>query len=881
MSLEPGTRLGPYEILAPLGAGGMGEVYRARDTRLQRSVAIKLLPEHLAANAELRQRLEREARAISSLNHPHICALYDVGSREGTYYLVMEHLEGETLAARLAGGAVPLREALRMAQQIAGALEAAHEKGVLHRDLKPSNVHVGKDGTVKLLDFGLAKTQWGLSGPEVSSAPTRTGGETREGTIVGSPAYMSPEQARGKPVDRQADVWSFGCLLYELLAGRPAFRGETVSDILAAVLDREPSWEALPGSTPAGIRHLLARCLEKDAGRRLRDIREVRLEIEQEIFDLDHPRPRTPKGLRPAWMAITLIAAAALVAVAILREERRPDAVVAPALAQVTFAKGVEEFPAWSPDGTKLLYSAEAGGLRKIFLLDLETGAADPLTGGGDFDEIQPAWTSDGGSVLFVRARDPGARIEPWDVFGPYEGGNLWRLDLETGEEVMLVEEAFGPSPSPDGTRIAVDASWIGPRRIWLLDEMGRNPVQLTSDASEAVSHVRPRWSAGGESVVFQKIDRTRFDIGLAHVDSGTQVDVTDDFFLDLHPAWSPSGRFIYFSSYRSGGINIWRIPVAPDGTPSGRPQQLTSGAGQDVEIALSPGGDRIAFSILKQNADLCRLPVSPEGGRPVGPVEEVVATTREESRGAWSPDGTRIAFNADRAGAMNIWLHDLGEGSTRQITMGPGGDFQPNWSPDGKRLAFFSSRAGNADIWTVDLDTGALEQLTTGTATDVNPFHSPDGRRIAYQSDEEGRLEVWVMNADGTGQRPLTRVGVQGHFLRWTPDGTSIVFRCRCGGDDRTMQVPLDGGDPRPTAVVAGGSHISFSPDRSRIMDAVGHKSLWVSPLEGGEPEKVFAFEDPGVRIDYPVWSPDGGWVLFDRFRPQGGDIWVMSGLE
>jgi Tol biopolymer transport system component len=228
----------------------------------------------------------------------------------------------------------------------------------------------------------------------------------------------------------------------------------------------------------------------------------------------------------------------------------------------------------------------------------------------------------------------------------------------------------------------------------------------------------------------------------------------------------------------------------------------------------------------------------------------------------------------------MNIWLHSLSDGSTRQLTRGPGGDYQPNFSPDGGRIAFFSGRKGSPDIWSVEAEGGRLQRLTQGDSIDVNPVFSPDGRRIAFMSDRGGRLEVWVMNAEGGSPRPLTDVGVMGHFLLWSPDGGSIIFRCP-SGRPQSMRVSLEGGAPEPLPEVVGGAHMSFSPDHSRILDVLAHKTLWVSPLGGGAPENVFEFEDPDVRIDYPVWSPDGRWVLFDRFRPQGGDIWMMEGFE
>jgi Tol biopolymer transport system component len=356
---------------------------------------------------------------------------------------------------------------------------------------------------------------------------------------------------------------------------------------------------------------------------------------------------------------------------------------------------------------------------------------------------------------------------------------------------------------------------------------------------------------------------------------------VTNDLFNNLNPVWSQSGKLIYFSSDRGGGHNVWRIQVPSEGEAANTPQQLTTGAGQDVELAMSTDGRRLALSILKQNADVWKLPVSAETGKPTGSPQEVITTTREDSRASWSPDGTMIAFNSDRGGEMNLWLYSLSGGSTRQLTKGPGGDFQPTWSPDGKWIVFFSSRAGNADIWTAEVGTGNLKQLTSHSSIEINPFFSPDGKYIAYQSDQTGRPEVWVMNSDGTSARQLTRVGLRGHFLRWNKVGDAVIFRCPYGDKPRTMQASLNGAEPQALPDVTGGSHISFSPDNSLIMDVLGHKALWVSPLVSGQPQKVFEFTDKDVRIDYPVWSPDGKWVLFDRFRPQGGDIWMIESFE
>jgi Tol biopolymer transport system component len=547
-----------------------------------------------------------------------------------------------------------------------------------------------------------------------------------------------------------------------------------------------------------------------------------------------------------------------------------------PTLSQATFSEAIEQYPAWSPSADELAFSREEAGIRSIFAKDLSSGEERRLTS-GNRDDIQPAWSPDGQTILFVRSRQPKTRLEPGDVFGFFMEGDIWAVDIETGKESKLVENGFNPDYSPDGKRIAFDASWAGPRRIWSVDRLGHNPQQLTSDDSEGTWHVRPRWSPDGTKVVFQNIERTKFDVRVFDLNRGRSVWVTNDAVQDVNPVWSPSGRYIYFSSYRGGGINIWRVAMLDEGTPAGPPQQLTLGAGQDIEIAISPGAKRLAFSTLKQNADIWRLPVTPETGNPTGDPEEVITTTREDSRGAWSPDGSHIAFNSDRTGEMNIWLYSLETGQVRQLTKGPGGDFQANWSPDGKRLVFFSSRGGTADIWAVDIASGELRQLTKTDSVNVNPFYSPDGKLIAYSSDQTGRPEVWIMTSDGGDPRQLSDTGVVGHFMRWK--GDAIVYKSP--SNSSPLKLDPETGDSQTLPEIAGGAHMSFSRDFSRVIDVVGHKALWVSPLEAGTPEKVFEFDDPDVRIDYPVWSPDGHWVLFDRFRPQGGDIWMMENFE
>jgi eukaryotic-like serine/threonine-protein kinase len=866
-----------YVVEREIGRGGMATVYLAHEVRHRRPVALKVLRAERAAELAP-ERFLREIETAARLQHPHILPVFDSGESAGRLWFTMPYVDGESLRERLSRTPpLSVAEAVRIAREAAQALEYAHRQGVVHRDIKPENILLTRDGSTLVADFGIAR-----------SAESGSDRITSAGAVMGTPSYMSPEQAgAAAEVDGRSDIYSLGCVLYEMVAGRPPFTGATPQAVVARHLTEAPPPLRTAGRRVSpSLERAILKAMAKAPGDRFASAAEF-------ASALERPGVVGPKRARPRPMTIALGVVAVVAAIAsgslLLRRRdatvRPPGGTVASGfdrkLTQLTTGAGVEEWPAWSPDGTRLAYVAEVDGFRQLFVRTLASGEERRVTRGAR-DDIQPAWSPDGARLVFVRATADSGKLAPSDLNGWYfEGGDIWSVDLGSGREVPLVSNAFGPAWSPDGARLAFDASWAGPRRIWISDGTGRNPRQLTSDSSEAVIHAGPRWSPDGRRLVFRRIDKTDSDIMTAEVASDATTRVTHDASTDLDPAWSPDGRWIYFASNRGGGINVWRIGVGADGQAAGQPRQLTTGAGDDVEPVPAPDGHRLAFAVRALNADLWQLPVSPETGAAAGPPAPVVVSTREESRGAWSPDGRMIAFNSDRQGEMNIWLHDLGSGTDRRLTSGPGGDYQPSWAPDGRTVAFFSARAGNSDIWAVSVDDGRLSRLTDDPGMDTNPFYSPDGLSIAFMSDRLGRTDVWVMNADGSGQRRLTSTGAGGHFLRWTKDGRGIVFRAETGTERRIMRVAVEGGGLTSLPEVSSGAHMSWSPDESILMDVRGHRTLWAYPVDGTAPRRVFGFEDADVRIDYPVWSPDGRRVLFDRAAPHGGDLWLLDGIE
>jgi WD40 repeat protein len=811
LPLVAGAKLGTYEIVAPLGAGGMGVVYRARDTRLGREVAIKALPDEFAQDPDRLARFEREARLLASLSHANVAGIHGLEVVEGHRYLVLEFVDGETLAARLARGALPVDEAIEVCRQVAAGVEAAHENGVVHRDLKPGNVMLTAAGAVKVLDFGLAKgadAGSAVSGAGLSASPTLTRGATSAGVILGTAAYMSPEQARGKVVDRRTDIWSFGCVLYECLTGRQAYEGETVSDLIARILEREPDWSAIPAATPPRIVELLRRCLTKDASLRLRDIGEARIAL-GEPGRTDAPSTegaRTPRRwLAPA--AAALLAVAATAAAFLVLAPAHPAAPVRRFRVPVDGLTTSFFTPlALTRDGRTVAY--EAGDRIWIRRIDRLEAMAVPGSSRGR----APFWSWDQATLCFTAGKKlwaftPGNE-QPREVCDIPESGEIvggawgaegrivlavWRGGLYEvsagGGEVRLMitpdsstVDFHGPGFLPDGRTVLLYIHDKGEQSAIAIVE-GSPPhlrrVLVDPKAGSAsyspTGHLlvtRESSAFGGETWAVPFSARSRATTGPAFrvLDGAAFASGSSDGLLvAAEDAAPPQGQL------------VWRGRDGRSGEPIGEPQAGLSSP------TLSPDGGRVAYvAVQGGNSDLWVLDLVR------GTKTRLASSSSWERDPEWSPDGTRIYFvRAEGVGTARIMvIASDGSGSPDSVVRGQ----QPAVSPDGKHLVYTVDRRGNGDLWTVSLDDRTAAKPLLATASDeASPSFSPDGRWFAYTSDESGRSEVYIRRyPEGDSRAQVSVSG--GDWPRWTRRGNGIFF---VKGD--TLELVPVGAGPRP----------------------------------------------------------------------------------
>src|SRR5215472_14797145 len=697
----------------------MGEVYRARDNKLGRDVALKLLPSLLTADPSHVARLEREARLLASLNHPHIGAIYGFQDAGNSSALVLELVEGGTLEDRLRRGPLPLAEALAIAQQIADALDAAHRAGIIHRDLKPSNVMITPDGVVKVLDFGLARAVAPEgSGPDLSKSPstTATASETIPGVILGTAAYMSPEQARGQLADKRTDIWAFGCVLFEMLTSSAAFARETVTDTIAAVVSGEPEWKSLPADTPDCIRRLLTRCLQKDVKRRLHDIADARIEVEDAMAT---PAELAPKAAprqwsRRAFSALSLGVAATLVLVIVLfwtardRLGKPPAAETSPLdnrVTRLTDLPGLEESPAISPDGRTVAFTAGVDGKRQVFVQLIAGGAPLEITR-DPVDHECPRWSPDSSSILYF---SPG-------VSGAVQG-SIWEIPALGGAPRRVVNSIGCADVSSTDGRLA-------------LFRLARESIQLVTAPTDGsrfdvvaefapiTYYLYPRWSPDGRWIAFQRGDSIRFDIFLAPAMGGEPRQLTRDNDMMGGFGWLPDSTGVVYSTSRGGTmpylptLGLWQATLR-----DGSVRRITSGETSYMSPDVSKSG-AILVGRMRLQTDIWKFPVDGQPGENVRHGIRVTRQTGQVLTPTAGPGDKEVAFLSDSGGHANLWVVNTGSGALRQITH----ERDPNvavgvpvWSPAGQDIAFVSSRGNQGltfGVWLVDPDGSNLRNI-------------------------------------------------------------------------------------------------------------------------------------------------------------------------
>jgi serine/threonine protein kinase/Tol biopolymer transport system component len=826
VTLTTGVRLGPYEIVSPLGQGGMGEVYRARDTKLGREVAVKVLPEIFAVDHDRLGRFQREAQVLASLNHPNIAHIHGVEESGGTPALIMELVEGETLAERLGrsgrsstglrplsadarteeaapgGRPLPMDEALSIARQIADALSAAHDRGVVHRDLKPANIKVTPGGIVKILDFGLAKAS-GAPVVDLSHSPTMVAA-TVEGVLLGTAPYMSPEQARGQVVDKRADIWAFGCVLYEMLTGLRAFRGATTTDVLAAIVQRDPNWDALPAKTPRDVRRLLRHCLEKDAGERLHDIADARLELTDALRgepDIEAPPQQNAMHWkkRVAWAAASvasILIAGALAAWWALRPATAPPEM----RFEITTPAGPDPTSlAISPDGQTIVFVATSEGRPRLWLRSFASITPRPLAGtdGGFY----PFWSPDSRSIGF------------------FAEGKLQRLDLDGG---LVRALATAPNPvggawSPNGT-ILFTPNYTGP--LFRISDAGGDAVAQTRTDARQATHRFPQFLPDGRHFLY-------------YVPTGAE------------------SRGIYVSDLERGTSRRLLDADAPGVYTSSR------------QLLFVREGKLIA-----QPFDLEKFELS---GNPFSVADQVVAIGDSASAGVSAAAAGPIVYRVGRAGSQRqfVWFDRSGKERDRVAEPDAGNPQNPSLSHDGRRVAMNRTVNGNTDVWILDIDRGLFSRFTFDSAADNSPEWSPDGFRIAFNSNRSGVYDLYLKPATGAGTEQLILATPQNKApVDWSPDGRFLLYRTpglTTGFD--VWALPMSG-DGKPFPVVQTNFEerdAQFSPDGN-----------WIAyqSNESGRTEVVMQpFPGPGGKHQI---STDGGAQV--RWRADGRELFYIA---
>lgn len=824
--------VGHYKLLEEIGAGGMGEVFRAQDTVLGRTVAVKRLRSEVFADPQRRARFLQEARATSALDHPNIVTIHDLLQHDGADFLVMEFVPGETLKSVLTRGALPLRKALPIAVQIASALEAAHRAGIIHRDLKPSNVMLTESGTAKVLDFGLAKI---LPARLQQDEPTATAPaqQTSDGVVLGTAAYMSPEQAEGAKVDHRSDIFSFGALLYEMVTGRQAFRGKSWTSTIAAILTREPPAIAQPGEVTPEVDRLIRLCLKKDPQRRFQHIDDVKVLLQQLI-----EAPLAPEIPNRRVRSGVLVLAAGLVCVALAaagawwwRGTLSPPADWQHGrLTQLTRDSGLTTNPHLSADGKMIVYAsdrAEPGNL-DIWVQQVDGGSAARLTTDPAADHL-PKFFPSGTHILFRSER---------------AGGGLYVMPALGGPAKLLVPGGRQAVASPDGRFVLYGVGTSGDfrrSRLYVIPAEGGTPKQVAAHFTSAVSGI---WSPDSRSILFGGINANdQADWWLTTPDGAEPVPTntlqrrSPYAGLGAPDSWSSDGKWIYTTGVRGDAPNIWRVPWDASRRRTGQPQRVTFGAG---EVQITAAQTLLAFFSGRQSSSIWSFPLDAN--------------------------------------------HGVVSGAPERLTPGVAAQLRSDLSVDGKTIVFLSVQDGQPDVWVRNLTTGAERNLTANSAFENQPKLSRDGRRVAYMVVEDRKYVLYVSAVDGGV--PARICGDCGWPLNWTPDDSAILFQKGPLPEASIWLLHLATGQTRPIIHEPGrpfwaarlspdGAWVAFKEDLD-----LNTTRLYVAPvlLDAPTPrDRWIPVTDGKVWDDLPRWSPDGRLLYFLSRRDGMNCFWAV----
>jgi serine/threonine protein kinase len=927
MSLQIGQQLGSYQITALLGKGGMGEVYRARDTRLRRDVAIKTLPDEFNRDPERLARFQREAEALAALNHPNISSIYHLQESNGSRFLVLELVEGETLADLLAKhGTLPVDEALKIAKQICEALESAHEKSITHRDLKPANIKVSTDGKVKVLDFGLAKIHESPVS-SMSSSPTLV--TATSAVILGTAAYMSPEQAKGKDVDRATDVWALACVLYEMLTGHPVFEGETVGEILEAIFKSEPDWSRLDADTPAALRGLLRRCLQKDATRRFRDARDVRIELEElldksapTIFGTSGPAERASRRDVPARQRWLILAAVMVVSAGVvwwsIRGRNEAETAQAPIM-RLTSDSGLTTDPAISPDGKLVAYASNRAGSDNldIWIQQIDGGAPLQLTS-DPANEYDPSFSPDGSKIAFRSDRD---------------GGGIYTIPALGGDPRLIAKSGHNPSFSPDGSHIAFVSghgglSGVNDADLFVVPSTGGTPQKLVPGDIGAAS---PVWSPDGKFILFATGEYRLDDWAIVPSDIAEPVAAATEAQLrsalptghwgplvllpletfkkaglaDLTPRnWL--GNRVLFSAKLGDASHVLTIDLSPPDLINRNwrldpfPKRLTFGTGLEEKPSLAFAASttrahRVAFASLSHSENIWSVSLDGDRPRPGGKLEELTHESGFHVFPSISKDGTRLTFISHAAYNDTVWLLDVNSGKRSLLSTAVSGKFKSYIRGDGTEVFYGDNRqrfnGGDYGIFRVPTSGGTTEELCSR----CDPWlwdWSPDRKRVLTWDRGSGSVRAAIINLDTGKRNVFLESSDRGLYeFQWSPDGEWIAFQAERAGASRQLEVAPFTGEQGPnqntwiplTEATGNNEMPRWSPGGNWIYafsDRDGFNCIWAYPLDpqtkhlAGNPVAVFHSHGARLSIHNADQVSQGLSIAKDKVVFKQGDI-------